>query len=129
MDVVEEIGLDVVRGVVFDVMRGINIRDSTEPLTRRRISLLNAAMIAQYASLPSSAASVEALTHSVAEAIEKSRVGKNREWMLNWSLGLTDKGVQNVLRDDHLGLSGYTQRFLETRYTRLRRQRKSISEN
>lgn len=114
MDVVEEIGLDVVRGVVFDVMRGINIRDSTEPLTRRRISLLNAAMIAQYASVPSSAASIETLSNSVAEALEKSRVGKNREWMLNWSLGLTDKGVQNVLRDDHLGLSGYTQRFLDT---------------
>ena len=114
VDVVEEIGLDVVRGVVFDVMRGINIRDSTEPLTRRRISLLNAAMITQYTSLPGSATSVEALTNSIAETLERSRIGKGDEWMLNWALGLTDKGVQNVLRDDHLGLSGYAQRFLNT---------------
>lgn len=113
VDVVEEIGLDVVRGVVFDVMRGINIRDSTEPLTRRRISLLNAAMIAQYSSLSSSESSIESLTNSISEALE-AKVGKNNEWMLNWSLGLTDKGVQNVLRDDQLGLSGYTSRFLET---------------
>lgn len=114
VDVVEEIGLDVVQGVIFDVMRGINIRDSTEPLTRRRISLLNAAMIAQYASLPSSVTSVEALTNAVAETLEKSRLGKGNGWMLNWTLGLTDKGVQNVLRDDHLGLSDYAQRFLDT---------------
>lgn len=113
-DVVEEIGLDVVRGVVLDVMRGINIRDSTEPLTRRRIALLNAAMIAQYASIPDSDSSIESLAGSISATLEKSRVSRGEEWMLNWSLGLTDKGVQNVLRDDHLGLSGYTRRFLET---------------
>lgn len=73
-DVVEEIGLEVVRGVVLDVMSGINIRDSTEPLTRRRIALLNAAMVAQYASAPDSEASLESLAGSIAEALEKSRV-------------------------------------------------------
>jgi len=113
-DVVEEIGLEVVRGVVLDVMRGVNIRDSTEPLTRRRIALLNAAMIAQYASVPGTATSVASLAESVAAALEGSRLGRGEEWMLNWSLGLTEKAVQNVLRDDHLGLAGYTDRFLNT---------------
>lgn len=106
--------MDIVRGVILDVMRGVNIRDSTEPLTRKRIALLNAAMIAQYTSTLGSETSIEALTTSIAEALEGSRVDKSEEWMLNWSLGLTDKGVQNVLRDNHLGLGGYVQRFLDT---------------
>lgn len=40
---VEQIGLDVVRGVVLDILTGKNLRDSTEALTRRRIATLNLA--------------------------------------------------------------------------------------
>lgn len=76
--------------------------------------MLNAAMIAQYTSVPGSGASVDSLAESVAAALEGSRLRRGDEWMLNWSLGLTDKAVQNVLRDDHLGLTGYTRRFLDT---------------
>jgi len=128
IEVAEEIGLDVVRGIILDVMSGINIRDSTEPLTRRRIALLNAAMISQYTSLPDSGVSIESLANSVATALERSRISRGEEWMLNWSLGLTDKAVQNVLRDDHLGLAGYTERFLETLRQVSERARKDFGE-
>ena len=40
---VQQIGLDVVRGVVLDILTGKNLRDSTEALTRRRIATLNLA--------------------------------------------------------------------------------------
>lgn len=112
-DLIEGIGLDVVRGVVRDVMLGVNIRDSTEPLTRQRIALLNAAMVSQYISIPDPDRSIDAFVAEVARAIETTRFSRSDAWMLNWALGLTDKGIQNVLRDDHLGLSGYTKRFLD----------------
>lgn len=112
-EVVEELGADVVRGVVLDVLRGVNVRDSTEMLTRRRLSLLNAAMVAQYAAVPGEGSSVESFVDSVAEAIREARLKSSQKWMLNWTLGLTDKGVQNVLRDDHLSLSGYVDRYLD----------------
>lgn len=111
---VEEIGLEVLRGVVFDVMTGINIRDSTETLTRRRLSLLNAALVAQYTSLATMDIPVNAFVGSVVDALQNAKLSPNEQWMLNWAAGLTDKGIQNVLRDDHLGLTGYSQRFLDT---------------
>lgn len=45
IDLVREIGLDVVRGVVYNVLIGHNIRDSTEILTRRRIVAINLATV------------------------------------------------------------------------------------
>jgi hypothetical protein len=46
---VTTIGLDVVRGAVLDVLSGKNLRDSTESLTRRRITTLNLAMTEMFA--------------------------------------------------------------------------------
>lgn len=109
-----DIGWEVVRQLIFDVMCGVNIRQSTELLTRRRLALLNAATVAQYANLPSSTESIDSFVESVSDALERSPLTKSQEWMLNWSLGITGKGVQNVLRDDRGGFGKYTQDFLNT---------------
>jgi hypothetical protein len=37
-DFIEQIGLDVIRDIVLDVLTGKNLRDSTEAITRRRLS-------------------------------------------------------------------------------------------
>lgn len=44
-ELVNHIGMDVVRGVVFDILTGRNLRDSTEALTRRRLAALNLATV------------------------------------------------------------------------------------
>lgn len=111
-EIVEELGIDVVQGVVFDVLRGVNIRDSTEMLTRKRLSLLNAATVAQYADVPGSDASIDEFLTSIAEAIRDARLSKGEKWVLYWTFGLNQKAVQNVLRDDHLSLDGYIERYL-----------------
>ncbi|MBA3474991.1 MAG: CfrBI family restriction endonuclease [Rubrobacter sp.] len=97
---------------MLDVLRGVNIRDSTEMLTRKRLSVLNAAMIAQYVQIPGESSSVETFTQAVAEAIDEARLDNNQKWMLNWALGLTDKGRKNLLRDENLSSSGYVDRYL-----------------
>lgn len=44
-NLIKRIGIDVIRGVVLDVLTGRNIRNSTEILTRRRIAALNLATV------------------------------------------------------------------------------------
>lgn len=106
---IQQIGIDVIRGIILDILTGRNIRDSTESLTRRRISALNMAMLhlflngsAQSADfisrLPSMAANILAGTH----------VPRSERWLAQWMLGLTDKGVQNILRDDRTAFKDYT---------------------
>jgi hypothetical protein len=43
-DLIQQIGLDVIRDILRDILVGRNLRDSTETLTRRRITALNLAM-------------------------------------------------------------------------------------
>ena len=111
---IEMIGLDVIRGVVLDVLTGRNIRASTETLTRRRIGMLNLAMAhlfmqgsAQYDDF------VDNLP-SVAAGILKDASSKSEQWLGSWLLGLTGKGIQNILRDDHSQLPIYREIYVET---------------
>ena len=46
--VVKQIGIDVVRGIVCDVLCGNNLRDSTEVITRKRLATINAATLAMF---------------------------------------------------------------------------------
>lgn len=69
---VRQLGRDAVREVVFGILIGKNLRDSTEILTRRRIAALN----------------------------RTSGTKKAEKWLAQWLVGLTGKSIQNVLRDN-----------------------------
>jgi len=115
VELVRQIGIDVVRGVVLDVLTGRNLRDSTEVLTRRRIAALNLATINLF--LQGTARSkdfVEQLPHLATDILQRQRLTKTERWLAQWVLGLTDKGVQNVLRDDSEALARYRDRYIET---------------
>lgn len=114
IDVVKRVGLDVVKGVIADVLCGKNLRDSTEMLTRRRIGMLNAATLAFFVKgVSSSAQFLEELPRIAADGLTR-RPSKQERWLLQWILGLTEKGVQNVLRDSEKALEGYRKKFVET---------------
>src|SRR5262245_54417609 len=111
VDLVRQIGLDVVRGVVLDVLTGRNFRDSTELLTRRRIAALNLATVNLcLQGTARSADCVERLPYLATEVLARARLSKAEKWLAQWVLGLTDKGVQNVLRDDANALEQYRDR-------------------
>src|SRR5579885_3034930 len=44
VDLIEQVGMDVVRDIILDIFIGKNLRDSTEILTRSRIVALNIAL-------------------------------------------------------------------------------------
>ncbi len=111
---VEQIGLDVVRGVVFDVLTGRNLRDSTESLTRRRIAALNLAIAELFLKGSSlSADFVSQLPELATDCLAKKKVSKSERWLSQWVLGLTDKAFQNVLRDNPTALSNYREQYIQ----------------
>ena len=114
-ELVRRIGMDAVRTVVFDVLSGRNLRDSTESLTRRRLAALNAATVAMFLKGTEIRSDfVEQLPTIAARILERGRLSKSERWVAQWALGLTDKASQNVLRDDASLLAEYQERYVST---------------
>ena len=108
-DRLETLGIKALRGVVTDVLCGVNLRNATEPLTRQRLALLNAAILNTYIRLAEAdLASDEVLDIAYAEYRQRSSNDPNGT-LLRWMLGLTQKQVQNVLRSDEAAWDGYLQ--------------------
>ncbi len=111
---VEQIGLDVVRGVVLDILTGKNLRDSTESLTRRKIAILNLATVELF--IKGTAKSkdfVTRLPNTATDLLTGKGLSKSERWLAQWMLGLTDKGFQNVLRDNPEAIAEYRDRYIQ----------------
>lgn len=113
-EVIKKIGNDAVREAVLSVLSGENIRNSTEFITRRRLAVSNGALLAMF--LKNCNEDSEFFVNVSSKAITslKSEKKKEEKWILEWLLGLTDKAVQNILRDNSDELEGYGKRLEET---------------
>jgi hypothetical protein len=112
---VEKIGIEVVRGVVLDILTGKNLRDSTEALTRKRIATLNLALLQMFLSVASNNSALGAhLIDFASNRLTETQITKEERWLAQWVLGLTDKAFQNVLRDERNAIVGYTAEYKET---------------
>ena len=112
-EIFKEIGLDVVRSVVFNVLTGKNLRDSTELLTRRRIASVNLAIVSMFLKGSSGSSDfIEKLPFLAAETLKRKSLSKSERWLAQWVLGLTDKAFQNVLRDDHGLIENYRDQYI-----------------
>ncbi len=113
-DIILEIGIDIIRGVVCDVLTGKNLRDSTELLTRKRIISLNAATLSMMINGSSKEKNfVKKLPEFASQALKIGRMQKQERWLMQWMLGLTDKAFQNVLRDDVENIEKYKNSYIE----------------
>jgi hypothetical protein len=111
---IQQIGIDIVRGIILDVLVGKNIRDSTEALTRSRISALNMAMLNLFLKgATHSPDFIRELPSIASDILARKRVPKSERWLAQWMLGLTDKAVQNVLRDDRTAFKNYSDLYSE----------------
>lgn len=98
-ELLERIGREELRTIVAGVLCGENVRAATEPLTRRRISILSAALVvtlfeASKWYLPSD------LAFQAEKEIRGLPASDVRRTMLMWIAGMTGKQIQNVLRSD-----------------------------
>ncbi len=114
IDFFRRVGVDAVREVVFNILIGKNLRDSTEFLTRRRLTALNAAMIVLFMEGASKIENFpEELSAIATASLQRGRLPKSERWLSYWSLGLTHKGFQNVLRDEAQDLDAYRDKYVE----------------
>ena len=114
-DLIRQIGLDVIRDIIRDILSGRNLRDSTEILTRRRIAALNLAMASLFLQgMSSSPDFVSQLPYIASTILARKSLPKVERWLAQWMLGLTDKAVQNVLRDNKALLVEYRNRYIQT---------------
>lgn len=113
-DIIQEIGTEIIKEVVLDVLTGKNLRDSTELLTRKRIVAVNAATLAMLIKGSANDNSfVEQIPDIAYNKLKNGGLSKNERWLMQWLLGLTDKGFQNILRDDTSGLEKYKDDFID----------------
>lgn len=108
-DFIKNFGEDVVKEVITNVFCGKNLRNTTEMLTRQRLAIANGSLILFYLNgLNKNGDFIdEAMERSISEI--KSSPGKYEEWLCQWVVGLTNKGQQNILRDDPSQLDEYVE--------------------
>jgi hypothetical protein len=109
---IERIGVEATRRVIHHVMMGENLRQQTEPLTRRRVAQISGAMVTLFVR---GCLEIESFTDKLSEmAIEQLRLNKTDKvsiWPAQWLIGLTGKSVQNVLRSKSEALESYISDF------------------
>lgn len=113
-EVIDRIGEDIIRQVVTSVLSGGNIRSLTEGLTRRRLTLSNAALFVTFLK---SNANIDKFVSRIPEIVKKelkSSISKERKLFLQWCVGLTGKSIQNVLRSDSGEFDSYLSTFEES---------------
>lgn len=99
--VAEKLGLDVIKEVIGAVLTGENIRNLTEQLTRRRLTVSNAAMFTTFIKASSQIPNfIEEFPHNVKEEANLSQSNKGCKAFMNWMIGLNQKSIQNVLRNN-----------------------------
>lgn len=113
MEFIEKLGVEAARQVVLGVLQGGNVRDETEPLTRRRVALVGNAMLALFAEgWANDPAFTEKLSDLAVEQILSGKKSDNAtQWPAQWLIGLTGKSVQNVLRGRDGGREAYLRGF------------------
>ena len=110
---VQTIGIEAIRDVVLDILSGKNLRDSTEFITRRRISFLNLSLFEMLIDNADKSTIYELIDRSV-EILQQKRIPKTERWLSQWILGLNDKAFQNISRDDPQGLNSYKQQYVDS---------------
>lgn len=106
---VERIGIEAIRHAIHSVMMGENIRTQTEPLSRRRIAQVSAALVAMftrgYMMVDDFPIKLSKIAYD--ELTAPNKRDNANIWIAQWLLGLTGKSVQNVLRGKHQQLQDY----------------------
>ena len=112
---INQIGDKLIREAVTSILCGGNIRTLTEGMTRKRLAQSNATLLVSF--LRSHAATNDFTNHiaelAKQELISGKTTGERRSFLL-WCLGLTNKGIQNILRGDKDGLDKYLQTITES---------------
>lgn len=112
--IIDDVGEDVLKDIIVDVLCGRNLRDSTEMLTRRRLNLINGATFKMFLEgINKDPSFINSLAINATKEFTAQK-SKEQRWLLQWLMGLTGKSFQNVLRDDPTVLYRYAEEYAAT---------------
>ncbi len=101
IEMIERVGDEAIKDVVASVLCGGNIRSLTEGLTRKRLSLSNAALFFTYLQASKNIENFGSnMSEIISDELKNSKLSAEEKLYLEWMLGLTKKGIQNVMRGD-----------------------------
>ena len=110
-EVITKVGADLIKNIIISILCGENVRDLTEDLTKRRVAIINGALLTLFIKGCSSVDDfMEKLPELVGDQL-KSKNSKVDKDILLWLLGLTGKGVQNILRNKSDVLESYIKKI------------------
>lgn len=115
LEVIEKVGADIIKDIITATLCGENIRDLTEDLTKRRIAIINGALLTLFIKGCKSIDDFAEKLPQLAGDQLKLKNSKVDKAILLWLLGLTGKGVQNITRSQPEILKSYIERFKRTR--------------
>lgn len=113
-EVITKVGADLIKSIIVSVLCGENIRNLTEDLTKRRVAIINGALLTLFVKGCNSIDDfIEKLPDLVGDQLKLSNSKIDKDILL-WLLGLTGKGVQNILRNRPDVLENYIKKFKTT---------------
>lgn len=110
-DVLQKVGVDIIRNIIALILCGENVRDLTEDLTKRRIHILNGALLTLFIKGCNNINGfLDKLPYLVKNQLKYKNSAVDKKILL-LLLGLTGKGVQNILRNKEAGLNLYIKKL------------------
>lgn len=109
---IKQLGENTTKGVILGVLCGENLRSQTEPLTRKRLSLVSGALFTMFVNGWSEYPNFTEIISKIAlDDLKSVGLSKGDSWVAQWSIGLTGKSVENVVRGIKSGQETYIRDF------------------
>jgi len=116
-DLLQTLGLSALREVVGGVLIGKNVRQATEMLTRRRLSLISGYLLEMFKNFEGQGISETELYDLVLNEYFDKKTSKDAKIVLRWILGLTTKQIQNVMRSSEQEVHTYANDLIKNHFS------------
>lgn len=113
-EVISKVGVDSIKNIIASIFCGKNVRDLTENLTKQRIAIINGALLTLFIKGCHNINDfIEKIPDLVGDQLKLKNPKVDKDILL-WLIGLTGKGVQNIIRDRPEALEQYIKKFKTT---------------
>jgi transcriptional regulator with XRE-family HTH domain len=111
-DIIEALGEEGLRSLVFNVLCGGNVRDITEFMTRNRLMISNAGIFKLLCDLEHQENNTDNYLDFLGKSLQLAG-NDNQRLLPLWLMGLTKKGLDNIVRGRE-NLNDYTNKLTNT---------------
>ncbi|TYS31024.1 CfrBI family restriction endonuclease [Bacillus pumilus] len=111
-DIIEALGEEGLRSLVFNVLCGGNVRDITEFMTRNRLMISNAGIFKLLCDLEHEENNTDNYLDFLGKSLQLAG-NDNQRLLPLWLMGLTKKGLDNIVRGRE-NLNDYTNKLTNT---------------